>query len=76
MARIEYFLMKDRTEEQIREKFGPVVMESVKHLKSIGLVTHKTENNETLYSINPFNRVLTRLHPDYWVYCLIERIRN
>lgn len=76
MMKIEYFLMQDRTEEQIRKLFGAEGFETVKGLEKLRMARHKTENNETLYSMGKFSRIGVMAEARYWLYVASERMKT
>ena len=45
MMRIEYFLMKGRTKNQIMERFGHEALDALESMEKFGMVRHRTENN-------------------------------
>ena len=75
MMKLEHFLMKGRTSYQISEKYGNEGLKAAEHLKEMGFVTSKTENDETVYRVNDLFGGFLAISPDYWISCLHERIK-
>ena len=75
-SNITYFLMKERTENQILERLGNVGINTVKNLKTLGFVKTRSEGTETFYELNSLAKITIFSSPAYWHYVLKERLRS